>query len=133
MFQRIAIAALLLGAGAATAFAQTPDWSQAQRVEVGMSNYAFAPTELHLHHGTPYVLHFTNSAAKSHDFNAAKFFAASTIASDDQGKIVNGGVDLEENQSADVKLIANTPGTYEVRCTYFMHAMLGMTGKVIVD
>jgi plastocyanin len=47
--------------------------------------------------------------------------------------VVKGTVDLEEGQSADVKLIVNAAGTYDVRCTHFMHTMLGMTGKVIVD
>jgi plastocyanin len=131
MLQRIVFATLLLGTTEASA--QTPDWSSAKRIEVGLSNYAFAPAELHLQHGVPYVLHFANSAAKSHDFSAPAFFAASTIASDDQSKVVKGAVDLEENQTADVKLIANTPGAYDVSCTHFMHKMLGMSGKVVVE
>jgi plastocyanin len=116
------------------AFAQSaPDWSTAKRVDVSLSNYAFAPAELHLQKGMPYVLHFTNAAAKSHDFSAPAFFSASTIAADDRAKVVKGAVELEENASADVKIIPNRSGAYELRCTHFMHAMLGMTGKVVVD
>jgi plastocyanin len=126
----LVIAALVVCA--APALADT-DWTQAKRVEIDMSNYAYAPQPLRLTHGVPYVLHFVNSAQKSHDFSAPQFFAASTVAADDQAKLVKGAVDLEEGQTADVKLIVNAAGTYDVRCTHFMHAMLGMTGKVIVD
>lgn len=132
MLRHTALVVVALGLVATSARADT-DWSQAKKIEVDLSNYAFAPQELHLTHGVPYVLHFVNQASKSHDFSSATFFAATTIATDDQGKVVKGDVDLDEGQSADVKLIVNTPGTYEVRCTHFMHAMLGMTGKVIVD
>ncbi len=132
MIRRIAAAAFAFACLSTTAGADT-DWAQAKRVEIDMSNYAFAPAELHLTHGVAYVLHFVNGAQKSHDFSAPGFFSASTIAPEDQAKVVKGSVDLEEGQSADVRLIANTPGNYEVRCTHFMHAMLGMTGKVVVD
>jgi plastocyanin len=132
MLQRSTLIALVL-ASATPALAQTTDWSLAKRVEIGLSNYAFTPKELHLQHGVPYVLHFTNSASKSHDFAAPKFFAATTIAPDDQAKVVKGSVELDENQTTDVKLIANTPGTYDVTCTHFMHEMLGMSGKVVVE
>jgi plastocyanin len=130
--KRIVLAASLLSLAASPAFAQT-DWSGARRVEIAMSNYAFAPQELHLQHGVPYVLHFTNTASKSHDFSAPAFFAAATVAADDRAKVVDGGVDLDENASTDVKLVPGTPGTYAVECTHFMHAMMGMTGKVIVE
>ncbi|HEY1709325.1 MAG TPA: cupredoxin domain-containing protein [Rhizomicrobium sp.] len=127
----VAFCALL---SSAPAFAQSaPDWSMAKRVDVSLSNYAFSPSELRLQRGVPYVLHFTNTAAKSHDFSAPAFFSASTIAADDRAKVVKGAVELDENASADVKLIPNTSGAYELRCTHFMHAMLGMTGKVVVD
>lgn len=133
MLKRIALAAVVLAATRSPVLAQTPDWSQAKRVEIGLSNYAFAPQELHLQHGVPYVLHFANTASKGHDFSAPSFFATATIAAGDQSHVVKGAVDLEENQAADVKLIPNTPGTYAVTCTHFMHTMLGMTGKVVVD
>ena len=122
--------AVLLGSAHAQG---APDWSSAKRIEIGLSSYAFSPAELHLQRGVPYVLHFTNAAAKSHDFSAPAFFSASTVAPDDRAKLVKGAVELDENASTEGKLIPNTSGAYEVRCTRFMHAMLGMTGKVVVD
>jgi plastocyanin len=133
MFKRIALTALVLCAFPVPVFAQTTDWSQAKRIEVDLSNYAFAPKELHLQHGTPYVLHLVNTAGKSHNFSASEFFASSTIAPEDQSRVAKGAVELDEQQSADVRLVPNTPGSYDVHCSHFLHESFGMSGKVIVD
>jgi plastocyanin len=74
-----------------------------------------------------------NTAAKSHNFTAREFFAASTIAPEDQSRVAKGAVELDEQQSADVRLVPNTPGSYNVHCSHFLHESFGMTGKVIVE
>lgn len=131
MFHRIVLTALILGAFSVPASAQ--DWSQTKRIEVDLSSYAFAPKELHLQRGTPYTLHFVNTAAKSHNFSAKEFFASSTIAPEDQARVAKGAVELDEQQSADVRLVPNTPGSYDVHCSHFLHQSFGMTAKVIVE
>jgi uncharacterized cupredoxin-like copper-binding protein len=133
MIQRMIIATFVFGAFTTAASAQTPDWSQAKRIDVDLSNYAFAPKEIHLQHGMPYDLHLSNSSAKSHDFSAPAFFASSTIKPDDQSLAPKGEVELETQQAVDVHVIPNQAGSYELRCTHFMHTMLGMSGRIIVD
>jgi plastocyanin len=78
-------------------------------------------------------LHFVNTAAKSHNFTAGEFFASSTVAPEDQSRVAKGAVELDEQQSADVRLVPNTPGSYNVHCSHFLHESFGMTGKVIVE
>ncbi len=117
---------MVFASGAATA--QTP-----QALTVEMSNFKFNPSALTLKHGQSYVLHFVNAASGGHDFVAKEFFASSTIAPEDRAKVKNGEVELSGGESADVHLVANTPGTYKSHCSHFMHSSFGMTGEIVVQ
>ena len=99
---------------------------------ITLSSYAFAPAQLNLQHGTVYRLHFVNSSSKGHNFSAPEFFAAAAIAPADKDKVDDGAVEVDSGKSVDVELIPGTPGSYKVECTHFMHAMLGMTGTLVV-
>jgi plastocyanin len=118
----VTIALLIGGANAQTA------------ITVSMTNYAFTPNTLTLKAGETYRIHFSNDSGKSHDFSAREFFQSSTIAAADKGKLEDGDeVELEGGQSADITLTPNRAGTYPATCSHFMHAMMGMTGKVVVQ
>jgi uncharacterized cupredoxin-like copper-binding protein len=104
-----------------------------QTLTVEMSNFKFTPATLALVRGRPYVLHFVNSASGGHDFVAKDFFAAATIAPEDQAKVKNGEVELSGGESADIHLVANAAGTYKSHCSHFMHSSFGMTGTVVVQ
>ena len=122
----LAVGALLV---ASVAQAQT-----ARPLAVSMTSYAFAPSTLTLNAGQTYRVHFSNDSGKSHDFAAREFFASSTIAPEDKAKIEEDGeVELESGQAADITLTPNRSGTYPATCTHFMHAMLGMSGKIVVQ
>jgi uncharacterized cupredoxin-like copper-binding protein len=126
-----AIAFLFL---AAPALAQSPapDWSKPTPITITMTSYAFAPSPMNFQHGVVYRLHLVNASGKGHDFSAPEFFNAAMIAPGNKSKIDDGSIDVDGGQSVDVELIPQTPGTYDVQCTHFMHAMLGMTAKAIV-
>ncbi|AKH18847.1 cupredoxin domain-containing protein [Sphingomonas sanxanigenens] len=125
-----AVSMLLLGAPAA---AQTPDWSNARTVEIEMSSFAYTPDTISLRRGIPYRLYFVNNAGGGHNFVAKDFFASATIDPADQTALSKGKVELEGGKSADVRLVANRPGTYKVHCSHFMHSTFGMTGKIVVQ
>jgi uncharacterized cupredoxin-like copper-binding protein len=119
----LVVSLLLTGAGAA----QTA-------VSVSLTNYAFTPNVLTLKAGETYRIHVSNDASKSHDFNAREFFASSTIAPEDKAKFAEvGEIELEGGQSADITLTPNRAGAYNVTCTHFMHSMMGMNGKIVVQ
>ena len=63
-------AGLIACCGSSHAIAQT---SAEQRVE--LSNFDFAPHELHMRAGQPVVLALANLASGGHDFSAPEFFA----------------------------------------------------------
>ncbi len=109
------------------------DWSKAQTVQVGMTDYAFTPETLQFQANTPYDLRLTNSAGDGHSFDAPAFVAAVDIAPDDQSKGVQGEIEVGDGQTVDVKFTARKPGSYEVRCSHFLHATFGMVGKAIIQ
>ncbi len=83
--------------------------------------------------GTAYRLHFSNDGSKSHNFNAPEFFAASQIAASDKDKVGDGSVELDSGQAVDLMVTPTRVGTYSFDCSHFMHRMLGMHGKVMVQ
>ena len=129
MRRSILFSALLAAFAGGAAAAQTAP----QALTVEMSNFKFNPSTLTLVHGRSYVLHFVNSASGGHDFVAKEFFASAAIAPEDRNKLKNGEVELSGGESADIHLVANTPGTYKSHCSHFMHSSFGMTGQIIVQ
>jgi len=122
--------ALALGGSAS---AQSPDWSQAKRIDIAFANFNYTPSRIVLRHGEAYVLHFTNAAKGGHDFTAKSFFAAARVAPTDAGKTAAGAVALGGGQSTDVHLIAPAAAVYEVHCSHFMHVGFGMKGEIVVE
>lgn len=123
-------AALIL---ASSAGAQPADsWNGARALTIQLSSFKFEPSEIVLEHGQAYALHFVNGSSGGHDFAGKEFFAQARIKPEDAAKVSGGRVELGGGESVDVHLIAPSPGSYKIRCTHFMHSMLGMTGRIIV-
>jgi len=101
-----------------------------QRVEVALSNFRFTPATIQLAHGQPYVLHL--SSRGGHSFAARAFFAAATIPAADRARIRDGKIELESGENVDIHFVAPAPGTWPIKCTHFLHAGFGMTGKFVV-
>lgn len=109
------------------------DWAKAQVVTVAMTNFAFAPNRLILHRGTPYRLHLVNNGSGGHDFASRDFFRAVEVAPEDRTKIDGAKIELARDETADVRLVPITPGTYPIRCTHFLHALFGMKGEAVIN
>ena len=125
---QIAAALILISTLASAALAQPSPTV----INVQLSDYKFTPREIDLKAGEPYVLHLTNTGGKSHDFTAKAFFQAVSLAPGAAPKVRNGNVDLDGGENVDVAFVAQTPGTYEMHCSEFLHAMLGMKGLIVV-
>jgi len=102
-------------------------------INISLTNYAFTPSTINLKAGTTYRMHFSNDGSKGHNFNAPEFFAGSQVARTDESKIDEGSVELDSGQAADITVTPSRAGTYSFDCTHFMHSMLGMHGKIIVQ
>jgi uncharacterized cupredoxin-like copper-binding protein len=125
---------LLLSAAQAqnTPTGVSPDWANAQTVQLDMASFAFTPNTLQFSANKPYDLRLTNKAGHGHNFDAPEFFAAVGVAPEDRAKIVKGEVEVEGGQTVDVKFVPTVSGAYKFHCSHFGHAILGMTGDVVI-
>lgn len=111
-------------------FALTAAAPAPQRIDIALSNFKFAPATIPLVHGQHYVLHLSSSGG--HSFAAKAFFAAAAIEPADRAQIEDGKIELGSDKSADIHFVAPAPGSYPIKCTHFLHASFGMTGKFVV-
>lgn len=130
MTRYLICAALLATAG--PSMAQTTDWSRAETVNITMANFSYSPEIIRLEHGKAYRLHLVNQADGGHNFVARDFFAAATIAPQDRARIDHGAIELAGGQSADIRLMIDRPGNYDVHCSHFLHTTFGMSGHIEV-
>jgi Cupredoxin-like domain len=83
---RLACALILATAVAGAASAQPAE----QTITVTLTNYAFTPKVIHLHHGVAYQLRLTNTSDKGHDFEAYELFENSRISTGPNSKARTG-------------------------------------------
>ncbi len=131
----------LLGllAGCATSHAIQPqlaptsvDFGGATAARVELANFDFTPRQIHLRAGRPYRLELVNAGSGGHDFSAPEFFAAARIAPADAALVSGGEVDVPGGTTRIVHLVP-AAGSYKLACTHLGHALLGMTGTIVVD
>ncbi len=103
------------------------------RLTITLSSFAFEPQVITLRHGAAYVLHLDNQSGGGHNFAAPEFFAAAQVAPADRAKIDRGRVEVAGGSSVDIHLTAPAAGSYELRCTHFLHTGFGMRGSIIVE
>jgi uncharacterized cupredoxin-like copper-binding protein len=108
------------------------DWSHAQRVQVQLSNFKFAPRDLRLQAGQPTVLHLVNETEGGHDFTAPEFFAAADVKEEDRPDARDGSIEVPSGQSRDIALIP-ARGRYKLKCSHMLHTTFGMKGEIFVD
>lgn len=123
----LACATFLIAAAPST---HPVDWSKAQRVNVTMVEYRFIPDHLTFRRGVPYRLHLENHGKELHEFTAPEFFASVTLR--DPRVLWTGGeeVVVQPGASADVYLVPQRSGHYDLKCAD--HDWAGMTGEIIV-
>jgi plastocyanin len=124
---------LLVGVTEAGAEPAAVDWSNVKTVQVGMAHFDFTAKSLQFHANVPYRRRFTNSASHGHSFDAPEFFAAVTIAPEDESKVVKGEVEGEGGRTVEVKFVPSSVGSYGFHCSHFLHSAFGMTGHVLIE
>lgn len=125
---------LALSAAFASVLAFAPAaQAHVQLITITMSNFAYAPDKLDLVAGSDYQFHFVNTSSSGHDFASPELFAAGTVAPEDAAKVVDGSVEVDKGQTVDVRFTATKKGSYEVRCTHFLHSAFGMKGTATIQ
>jgi plastocyanin len=131
MMHRVLATAAVCLIGIVAAVSATAD--EPQIAQVTMTNFAFTPKSLHLKRDVRYRLHFVNSGSSAHNFDAPEFFAAVTVMPQDQAKVSDGKVEVDESEAVDVTVTPRKAGTYPVKCSHFLHTMFGMTGEAVIE
>jgi len=122
------IFAVALGLAAAGAGAAVPRPTQV----VVLSNFDFRPSRLDLRAGVPVVLAFRNDSGSGHSFSAPAFFASSRMDPQSAASVRSGRVEVPAHSQVAVELTP-APGQYKLKCSHLFHAMLGMTGTIVVS
>jgi uncharacterized cupredoxin-like copper-binding protein len=126
------LGAVALGAGVVVTLPASARVAPA-RVEITLANFSFTPSAITLKAGQPVTLHFVNAGSGGHDFTAPQFFKAASMDAATRTRLgKKGRLELDPGTSADITLTPKA-GTYKVKCGHFLHAGLGMTGKITVS
>ena len=107
--------------------------SQPALIPILLVDFKFVPSTVRLQSHTAYLLRLANTGAREHDFAAPEFFLSTAIAADSIKKIREGRVVLHAGETIDIRLTTGDAGRFSLRCTYFGHALMGMTGHLEVD
>jgi uncharacterized cupredoxin-like copper-binding protein len=115
------------------AYAASADWSKATAIQIFMSSYYYNPDAVEMRVGTPYHLIVKNASQEQHSFTAPEFFSAVSVRSAGMtsGLTVR-GIELDGGQSVIIDLVPVKAGTYSFDCIQFMHATMGMRGRIAV-
>lgn len=114
------------------------DWDQKEVINIELDEFSFAPNEIHLRVGQPYVLNFDNIGAVKHEATAPEFFqtVAFRKAQDASGEFKAPApleVETFAGKLTELYLIPMEAGTYELLCEIEGHLEAGMHGKIIVE
>ncbi len=102
-----------------------------QTITIRLSNFAFEPDHLRLRAGVPIRLRLVNVSGGGHDFSAPGFFAASAYFAG-SAPPPDGRIDVPGKSAAEISVVPERPGTYQVECTHFLHSLFGMTATIDV-
>ena len=104
-----------------------------QDIQIGLSNFSFAPNMLRLQRNTTYTLHLKNTASGGHAFSSPELFAAVSVAPEDMSKIMGGKIEIPAGGSVDITITPMAAGTYPIVCTHFLHQSFGMHGTAVIE
>ena len=111
------------------------DWSQAETLEVSLTEFAYDPAVLTFKVGSPYRLRLSNLGEVTHYFVSEAFFEAIDVwkLEKPDGAVERPrlqSVALEPGSEKEIWFVASLPGDYEFYCTAPLHSLLGMEGQI---
>ncbi len=113
------------------------DWSKAETVAVTLSEFQFTPAGLTFRKNVPYRLRLRNDGERDHTFVSEGFFkaiAATKLVSGD-GEVTGpylASITVPPGSEKTLFFVAVGTGTYDLKCTVFLHDAFGMDGEITV-
>ncbi|MGZ8346481.1 MAG: cupredoxin domain-containing protein [Allosphingosinicella sp.] len=121
--------ALLIAAPAAAA---EPEWLAAREYDVLMQPYRYEPPTIRLEAGRPVRLHFLNQGQTTFSFSARDFFRAAQIRVGDDRFVTNGHIRLAPGERRTIALVPMA-GRYSAHSGNYLHRLLGMSARIVVE
>jgi hypothetical protein len=120
----------LLMLAAAPAAAQ--EWRSAPEYDVLLTTYDIAPEEIRLKADRPVRLRFVNTSNQALVFSAGGFFKAAQMRRRD-GDVVKGGTVAVPPLATQTVVLVPRKGRYKARGGSFVHRLMGMRGRIVVE
>jgi plastocyanin len=114
------------------ASAQAQDWRTAPEYDVLLTSFDIQPGEIRLRAGQPVRLRFVNNSNQGHRFEAARFFRTSKLRRRDGALVKGGGIAVPPLSTRTVVLVPRA-GRYRAASGNYIHRLLGMSGRIIVE
>jgi uncharacterized cupredoxin-like copper-binding protein len=113
------------------------DWSQAETVEVALSEYEFSPATLSFEAGEPYLLVLRNEGTSTHTFTSPGFYRAIAAqklvaGNDEQALPYIEQIEIPSGSSKGLYFLPVRKGTYALECAVFLHESFGMHGEITI-
>jgi plastocyanin len=119
--------ALLLATPAAA-----QDWRMAAEYDVQLSTYDIQPAEIRLKAGEAVRLRFVNNSNQGLTFAAGDFFRSAQMRRRDSDSVKGGAIRVPPLSTRTVVLVPKA-GRYRAQGANFLHRLLGMGGRIIVE
>jgi plastocyanin len=98
---------------------------------VTLNNFSFSPSAVELRAGVSTTMSLRNVTGSGHSFSAPALFASARLDPASAALVRHGRVEVPARSEVDIEF-ATARGQYRFQCTHMFHAMLGMTGTIIV-
>ena len=112
--------------------AAAQDWRTAPEYDVLLSTYDIQPGEIRLKAGEPVRLRFVNNSNQALTFSAGGFFRDSRLRRRDSALVRGGSLRVPPLSTRTVVLVPKA-GRYKATGANFLHRLLGMSGRIIVE
>lgn len=112
--------------------AAAQDWRMAPEYDVQLSTYDIQPGEIRLKAGEPVRLRFVNNSNQGLTFSAGGFFRDSRVRRRDSALVKGGSLTVPPLSTRTVVLVPRA-GRYKATGANFLHRLLGMSGRIIVE
>ena len=123
--------------GSAREVANAVDWAKTETVRIDLAEFGYSPETLVFRLGQPYILNLVNTGSVAHRLVSKEFFRAiaarSLVYSDAESSYpALDGIALEPREMKTLYFVAVKPGDYQTSCDRPLHALLGMTGRIVL-
>ena len=123
---------LLVLLAAVPAAAQEPEWRTAREYEVLLHPWSVSPDPIRLEAGRPVKLRFLNQGQATFSFSARDFFRTARVRPGDADEVADGHISLRPGETRTIAVVPSA-GRYRARSGNWIHRLLGMNARIIVE